>query len=290
MGLWRGIKAVMYRVGMMLLRFLWCANGGRRITVFGEDFRLVPETVFPHYRKFELPKGESLSEIVRYADYVQFHAVVNYIEQLNVQPIIVDIGAHHGAYAVVLGKIVERWGGRILAVEPNPESYRVLSRNIQLNGLENTVVCKNIAVSDKNGTMYISESGSESRITQEKPERGYTVDVITMESLLKNNETNHVHVLIIDVEGAELSVLRSFPWKTVKADKIFCELHPYAWKDFGYTGADVNYFLAEQGYRCFDMYFKEHTTFDGDAYIGPTLFVPAVVPDSNIDFRQQGNR
>jgi hypothetical protein len=107
-----------------------------------------------------------------------------------------------------------------------------------------------------------------------------------MESLLKKNDTNHVHVLIIDVEGAELSVLRGFPWKKVKVDKIFCELHPYVWKKFGYTGADVSYFLAGHGYRCFDMYFKEHTTFESDAYIGPTLFVPETMPNTQIDLRQ----
>lgn len=289
MSLWRGIKAVIYRAGMWTLRFLWHISGGRRITVFGKKYILVPETIFPSYRKFKLPKGGHLSEIVRYTDYVQFHAIVNCIKQLKDQPVIVDIGAYHGAYAVVLGKIFERLGGRVLAVEPNPESYRVLSRNIQLNGLENIVICENLAVSDKNGSMYISESGSESRLTQKPTERSYSVDVITLESLLRRNAIDHIHLLIIDVEGAELPVLRSFPWKAVKVDKIFCELHPYAWKDFGYAGADVSNFLAEHGYRCFDMYFKEHTIFDSVAYIGPTLFVSKSAADLMIDFRQQEN-
>ncbi|MFH1077133.1 MAG: FkbM family methyltransferase [Pseudomonadota bacterium] len=290
MRLWQGLKAVMYRAGMVILRFLWYVNGGRRIIVFGEDYRLVPETIFPSYRKFKLPRGRSLSEIVRYADYVQFHVIVNYIEQLKDKPIVVDIGAHHGAYAVVLGKIVRQWGGKVLAVEPNPESYRVLSRNIQLNGLEEIVICKNVAVSDKNGSMYISELGVQSKITQEPLGQGYRVDVVTMESLLKNNAIDHIHILIIDVEGAELPVLQSLPWKRMAVDKIFCELHPYAWKDFGYTGDDVRYFLAEHGYRCFDMYFKEHTTFDSDSYIGPILFVHETMTGTNTDFHQQGNR
>ncbi len=287
MSLWSGIKVVMYRTGTWILRFLWRISGGRRITVFGENYRLVPETVFPSYRKFKLPKGGSLSEIVRYADYVQFHAIVNCIEQSKDRPVIVDIGAHHGAYAVVLGKIVERLGGRVLAIEPNPKSYRILSRNIQLNGLANTVVCENLAVSDKNGSMYISESGSESRLTQKPTEQSYNVEVITLEKLLRSNAIDNINVLIIDVEGAELPVLRSFPWKAVKVDKIFCEMHPYAWKDFGYSGTEMSYFLASHGYRCFDMYFKEHTIFDRDVYIGPTLFVPDKVAATKIDCLQQ---
>jgi len=56
-------------------------------------------------------------------------------------------------------------------------------------------------------------------------------------------------------------------------DKIFCEMHPYAWKDFGYTEVDVSYFLAKHGYRCFDTYLNEHKTFENNKYIGPTIFV-----------------
>ncbi len=182
MNLWIEIKSLIYRTGMTILRFLWHINGGRRMIVFGKSFLLVPETVFPSYRKLKLPKGGSHSEIVKYADYVQFHSIVNYVEQLKDQPVVVDIGAHHGAYAVVLGKIVERLGGKVLAVEPNLKSYRILSKNVLLNGLENTVVCESFAVSDENGVTYISALGSQSKITREPLEKSYSVKMITMEN------------------------------------------------------------------------------------------------------------
>jgi len=83
---------------------------------------------------------------------------------------------------------------------------------------------------------------------------------------------------MIDVEGAELNVLRGFPWEIMRPGRIFCELHPYAWKEFGYTGEDFMDFLKQHGYRCFDMYFREYTEFTSDDYIGPTVFVPRDEP------------
>jgi len=78
---------------------------------------------------------------------------------------------------------------------------------------------------------------------------------------------------MIDVEGAELLVLRGFPWQSVRVEKILCELHPYAWKEFGYNIDDMKQFLISHGYRCFDMYFIEYKIFNTDTYLGPTLFI-----------------
>jgi hypothetical protein len=145
------IKSIVYRTAINLLRVFWRLIGGRRITAFGHEIIVSPDTTFPSYRKFKLPKGGCRSEIVRYADYVQMHAVSNFVSGLQNQPVIVDVGAHHGAYAIVIGKSVQKLGGRVIAVEPNPQSFDVLEQNIRLNKLENTVMCEQVAIADKAG-------------------------------------------------------------------------------------------------------------------------------------------
>jgi hypothetical protein len=80
-----------------------------------------------------------------------------------------------------------------------------------------------------------------------------------------------IDLLMVDVEGAELPVLQGLPWDDLPLTKIFCELHPYAWPDFGYTGQDFSSFLASKGLRCIDMYFAEQSVFDSPNYIGPTV-------------------
>ena len=115
---------------------------------------------------------------------------------------------------------------------------------------------------------------SESQIASHETNLSVPVEAITMRFLLDKHGIRSVDLLIIDVEGAELPVLRGFPWETADVKKIFCELHPYAWSSFDYKGEDMRQFLSDYSFVCFDMYFQKHTDFDKDAYIGPTLFVP----------------
>lgn len=251
----------------------WRFRGRRTIKAFSEEYHVTADTIFPDYRKFRLPKKGCLSEIVRYTDYVQLHSLVNYVNQLKDNPTIIDVGAHHGSHSVILGKIMQKYGGRIIAVEPNPKSFNVFKKNILLNKLEDTIICEQVAIADKKGQMNIELIDSQSKLTFDNAQKTYAIDVLNLEQLLAKYNINQVDLLIIDVEGAELLVLRGFPWQSVSVGKIFCELHPYAWKDFHYEGKDFQNFLSEKNYRCFNMYLNEHITFDSDAYIGPTLFI-----------------
>jgi len=266
------IRSVIYQIGFSALRAFWHMNGARHITAFGYRYRFTPDTIFPSYRHLRLPEGEYKSRIVRYADFVQFHSVFRYVCKFKNSPNIIDIGAHHGAYTVVLGKVVKERGGRVIAVEPNPDSYNVLKENIRLNDLEHTVIIQQVAVLDTPGFASIEIEGSQSHITAKQSP--LKVEVKTLTQLMTQYNMENVDLLIIDVEGAELPVLNGFPWKLLKPGKIFCELHPYAWKDFGYNGEDLRVFLEEHKYRCIDMYLHEHESFDQTSYIGPCLFIP----------------
>ncbi|HAM52390.1 MAG TPA: hypothetical protein DCP92_17470, partial [Nitrospiraceae bacterium] len=96
---------------------------------FGHQLIVTYNTVFPSYRKLRLPKGGCLSEIVKYTDYVQIHAVCNFVSALKGPSAIIDIGAHHGAYAILIGHVVRHSNGKVIAVEPNPQSFEILTKN-----------------------------------------------------------------------------------------------------------------------------------------------------------------
>lgn len=268
------IKRFIYRTCVALLRLYWGAVG-RKASVFGQSINLLPKTVFPSFWNLRLPTGDAHSQIVRYGDFVQMHSMVTYVAQLKHPAVIIDVGAHHGAYAIVLGKILQKMGvgGKIIAVEPNPHSFSVLEKNVRLNGLEDTVYCERVAVSDQAGTMNISINDVQSRISNQATSGSVPADVVTLSMLMEKYKIDHVDVLQIDVEGAELLVLKGFPWETKKVGKIYCELHPYAWPDFGYGGSEFRNYLIDRNFRCFDMYLHEHFDFTDTGYIGPTLFV-----------------
>ncbi len=265
------LESKFYRFGVTILKWYWHLKGSRHITAFGHDYHVFPETIFPIYRKLRLPKDDCLSQIVKYTDFVQIHAVFRYVCEITDAPIIIDIGAHHGAYAIILGKLVQATNGKVIAVEPNPESFAILKQNVRLNELENTVYCEQVAILDRSDMVNIQLHGSESRITTQLAD--FRIEATTIESLIGKYKVPKIDLLVIDVEGAELLVLRGIPWETLKPVRIFCELHPYAWKHFNYNAEDLQKFLETHSYRCYDMYLKEHTVFDTESYIGPTLFL-----------------
>lgn len=272
-GIKRALTRWAYKILHALRRVYWQVTGGRREVVFGEHFRFEPSTHFPSFRGLRFPSREIFSTIVRYGDYVQMHSAYLFLAELKDLPVVVDIGAHHGTYAILLGKLVQKKKGTIIAVEPNPSAFNILKENVRKNNLEDTVKCENAAIMERSGTFQITDNEDQSRIVKSIDPAAFTVEAMPLSSLLKKHSLSTVDIMIIDVEGAELNVLRSIDWKECRFGRIFCELHPYNWKHFGYSGIDISEFLRQHNFRCFDMYLREHKEFTGDAYIGPTLLV-----------------
>lgn len=105
------LKRWAYRVYETLCRTYWSARRGRRLRAISYELVFGPASELPAHRRLRLPKGRPKSEIVRYADFVQMHACCQYCMSLPHPPTIVDVGAHHGAYAVILGKMAQKRGG-----------------------------------------------------------------------------------------------------------------------------------------------------------------------------------
>jgi FkbM family methyltransferase len=267
------MKRLLYRCLSALRRLAWRLAGGRRTSAFGARLNLAPETQFPSYRKLRLPAGPVKSQIVRYGDFVQIHCAVAYLESLGRPASVVEVGAHHGSYAVLLGSVLRRIGGRLLAVEPNPGNFRVLADNVARNGLGEIVVCEQVAVLDRQGSAHLALNGEQSAITQAGKVGTASVQTTTLARLLEKHSVARVDLLIVDVEGAELPVLKGFPWSEVPVGRVFCELHPYAWPSFSYGAQDMQAFLDARGWRCFDMFLCEQRAFPDGGYIGPAVLM-----------------
>jgi len=66
--------------------------------------------------------------------------------------ILIDIGAHIGKYTIHFAKK----GVKVIAVEPSPEFFNILQRNVQINGLESKVRFLNVAASDREEIIYMN--------------------------------------------------------------------------------------------------------------------------------------
>lgn len=276
-GLCPALRHLVYGVLQLLRSSVWRLSGSRRISAMGVRLKLHPHSAWLGRRGLSLPRGGPRSRIVAYADLVQAHALCSYLEDAAPAPVVVEVGAYHGAYAVLLGALVRSKGGIVVAIEPEPGNRKILAANVRKNGLEETVVIVECAASDRSGKCSLAPCASQTKmISAIDAEAGiaHSVSVRTLREIIGSVALDHVDVLLVDVEGAELMVLEGFPWDAMMPSRIFCELHPYNWPDFGYQGSDFSGFLETHNLRCVDMYHTEHAVFGGVDYIGPCLLSP----------------
>jgi len=131
--------------------------------------------------------------------------------------VFLDVGAHIGYYTVLAAPLVGP-EGHVYAFEPSPSSYRLLRKNVELNGLGNvTTVDIAAGAAPGEGTLYEGPRQNSGLATlnpvfgakREGATRELTVEVRPVLSALPDGALARVRALKIDVEGQELEVLRS---------------------------------------------------------------------------------
>jgi len=124
------------------------------------------------------------------------------------EDIVVDIGAHVGFFTLKAARVSRH----VLAFEPHPLNYTLLALNTKINHLNN-VTPVNVALADYSGhaKLYLGRfSGSHTIIEKRvKDKNAYImVKVDTLDNLIKQFKLEEPLFIKIDVEGAELDVLR----------------------------------------------------------------------------------
>lgn len=158
---------------------------------------------------FYYPKEFSIKTCLNWRMYQHERATVKYLKAfLKPANVFVNVGAHIGYYAVYAGKLVGR-KGIVYAFEPHPDNYKMLVRNcLHLP----QVMATQTAVSDSNGEALLFEhsTSSSSHALSDISESGKSCKVpkVSLDEWAFINKVNKVDMVLIDVEGHELSVLK----------------------------------------------------------------------------------
>jgi FkbM family methyltransferase len=147
-----------------------------------------------------------------------------------------DVGSHYGIFSVLASKLVGPHG-RVIAVEPHPESLAVLRENLALNGCGNVEIL-NAAFSDTSGpiAMVYDENfatvqrASSPNSTVPNPQ-GHTGQEHTAQGLAGDEALRHRPVpaaMKIDVEGHEYAVLSGLKrtLSNPSCRRLCLEIHP----------------------------------------------------------------
>jgi len=125
--------------------------------------------------------------------------------------VVIDVGANIGYYTTLVAKIVGS-EGRVIAIEPFPETFAALRDNVIRNKFTN-VELVNAAVGDGSMlSLYQDPSGALGTISMlQQPGWTHVADVrtTTIEQVLPPELRKRLRVVKIDAEGAEGIAVRS---------------------------------------------------------------------------------
>ncbi|MGB8663637.1 MAG: FkbM family methyltransferase, partial [Serratia inhibens] len=164
----------------------------------------------------------------------------------------VDAGAHIGNHTVFFAKVL---GLKTIAIEPRPESVAVLERNLEANGLGDSVTVIQTVLAAEAGRANLVQKVAGNTGTVMATPAG---DGSMMMSRLDDIVESRVSLLKIDVEGDEPAVLDGArgilgefrPVVCVEAhtgaalDEIFGILMPFDYRPIAIEGRSDNYVFA----------------------------------------------
>jgi FkbM family methyltransferase len=147
---------------------------------------------------------------------------------------VVDVGAHIGLYTIIAAKRVGPTG-KVIAIEPDPQNFKILRKNILLNQLSNVEPLECAAYSAKKKLkLFLPEVGSGRTIFNtvmqgriKSCDNSIEVEANTLDNILNENNVQRVNWIKIDVEGAELEVLKGMS-NVLEANKgisLIIEIH-----------------------------------------------------------------
>lgn len=172
--------------------------------------------------------------------------------------VFLDIGAHHGYYTLLASRKVGPTG-LVLAVEPSRRERRKLRLHLQINRCKNVRI-EGRALGEAEGTasLYLvqgTETGCNSlrRPDVEQKIESVTVQVERLDRVLQDHQIERVDFIKMDVEGAELSVLKGAQELLSRRPRpvILSEVQDVRSRPWGYSARDVVRYLSSLDYDWF---------------------------------------
>ncbi|NCR89998.1 MAG: FkbM family methyltransferase [Microcystis aeruginosa G13-07] len=189
-----------------------------------QDFKIYGEKI--NFRSY----GSLMSVQGYYVGEIEYHLVQYIVSQIKPGFVMLDIGAHHGVYTLIVAYELKSrgWTGVIHSFEPNPLNFSLLEHNVKQNQLTDYVILHNEAVSNTEGRQkLLVHSGENSGCQLESVEvleegscpnliEEYDIKVCQLDSLI--SQLKDVKLIKMDIQGAETFALQGGE-NIIKRDK-----------------------------------------------------------------------
>jgi FkbM family methyltransferase len=180
------------------------------------------------------------------------------VEALRGKHCFVDVGTNLGWFTCLASKIIPN--GNIYGFEMDDLNFALLQKNISLNKCNN-VECINMAISESSGDLtYKREIDRPDAGFRLEPGEGaghlagfVSVKSVTLDDFLEKRGITP-EVIKIDVEGAEMNVLRGMRRTLEKTMPVlFLEVHPEQLHNFNTSTSEIINILISNKYNIFEI-------------------------------------
>lgn len=220
--------------------------------------KMVPEyTILPFGTLFLNPDDAVVSGALSLGVYEPYQVSL-FAESIKSGMTVVDIGANIGLYSILAGTRVGP-GGHVLAFEPEPHNAAFLKKNIDSNGLADTVIPIPAALADREGEsllhLHATNKGRHSLVDYQETDTSIAVRTTTLDSYVHTHNVGRVDIIKIDVEGAEGFVLDGMR-ETLRTHHpgIFFEFFPLALKASGHDPKRILETFTNLGYTLYEIH------------------------------------
>ena len=181
-----------------------------------------------------------------------------------------DVGGDQGIYTLFFASRVGD-KGRVVTFEPNPESYRRIVANVELNEFGNVQVRHLGLGAEKGKLTFVFPAGEPARgsadaniqaqLLQEKDSQTIEIEVNSLDSEINDSDLPEPDLVKIDVEGLEMDVLRGMKETLAqRRPNLFIEVHGADVQSKDDNARQVVKFLLDAGYSVFHVESKQNIT------------------------------
>ena len=230
------------------------------------------------WRRYVYPQGGVATKLARFDDHTRLWVNVCELEGgnlyfgvefepceltvvaalINKGEVFFDVGANVGGYTLTASRIVGDTGA-VHAFEPSSRTYRLLLRNIQMNGAKN-VTLNHVAVQERGGEVDLFVNRESGLTSLGKTDRGQVlgterVSSVSLDEYARKHSLTDLDLLKVDVEGFEGHVLRGGKELIERASNlgIMCELADKNVRPLGLSITTVLDWVRDRGYEVWEI-------------------------------------
>jgi len=167
---------------------------------------------------------------------------------------VLDIGANIGYFSLLFAKLVGN-NGRVYAFEPEPENFRILKKNLEINHYNNTMAIQK-AISDKNHTvkLFLNEINTGNHSIYKSSETSAFIDIESIKlDDFSDIQNKRIDFIKIDIEGAEIDAFKGMKNVLQKNSQvtILSEFNLYLLNKFNKKPREYVKILNDLGFEIF---------------------------------------